>query len=71
MPVLLFCGWKACKETDALWFPELTKENIFKIIFIIVVIFAWVYYSGIGRLVFQNTDHTARNAIYEILVDYD
>ncbi len=71
VPILLFCGWKSCKEADALWFPELTRENMFKICFIIVIIFAWVYYSGIGRLVFQNTDHTARNAIYEILVDYD
>ena len=71
LPILLFCGWKACKEVDALWFPKLTRENLFKICFILIVIFLWVYYSGIGRMVFQNTDHPVRNAIYEILVSYD
>lgn len=71
LPILLFCGWKACKETEALWAPELTQENLFKVCFIMIVIFSWVYYSGIGRMVFQNTDHPVRNAIYEILVSYD
>ena len=53
------------------WIPELHKENLLKIVFIITVIGVWVYYSGIGRLVFQNTDHSARNAIFDILVQYD
>lgn len=71
VPILLFCYWRACREADGLWMPELNKENVFKICFIIIVIFIWVYYSGIGRLVFQNADHPVRNAIYETLVSYD
>lgn len=47
----------------------MTRDNVEKIVFIIGVICAWVYLSGIGRLVFQNTDHSVRNAIFNILVD--
>lgn len=69
--ILLFCGWKAGRDAEKIWIPELTKENLFKIGFILIIIFMWVYYSGIGRLVFQNTDHNVRNAVYEVLVSYD
>lgn len=69
--VLLFCFWKACKETVPFWVPEVNKDNLIKIGFIIVVISIWVYYSGIGRLVFQNSDHDCRNAIFEVLVEYE
>lgn len=69
--VLAVCYWKICKDTPAYWRPELSKENILKIVFICLIIFIWVYFSGIGRLVFQNKDHNCRNAIYEILVSYD
>lgn len=69
--VLIFSFYKICKEMEKSWIPELHKENLLKIVFIITVIGVWVYYSGIGRLVFQNTDHSARNAIFDILVQYD
>lgn len=68
--ILLFCFWKVCKDTVALWIPEFNQDSVTKIVFIIVVITVWVYMSGIGRFVFQNTDHNCRNAIYETLVAY-
>lgn len=69
--ILIFCYWKIWKESEALWIPKLSKDNIIKILFILGVIALWVYMSGIGKFVYQNTDHTARNAIFNILVDYD
>lgn len=69
--VLIFSFYKICKEMEKSWIPELHKENLLKIVFIITIIGIWVYYSGIGRLVFQNTDHNCRNAIFDILVQYD
>ena len=71
VPALILCFWKAYKDTDQTWIPEINRNNLVKIIFILVVIFIWVYYSGIGRLVFQNTDHNCRNAVYETLVRYE
>lgn len=65
---LLFCAWKCCKETPTLWKPCLTQDHIIKILFICMVLAVWVYYSGIGGKVFQNSDHSSRNAIFEILV---
>lgn len=69
--ILLFCFWKICKESEKLWMPELSKDNVIKILFIIGVIALWVYMSGIGKFLFQNTDHRERNAIFNILVEYD
>lgn len=69
--VLIFSFYKICKEMEKSWIPELHRENILKIVFIITIIGIWVYYSGIGRLVFQNADHTARNAIFDVLVQYE
>lgn len=67
--ILLGCFWKACKESPALWMPELHFENVMKILFILGVIALWVYYSGIGKFVFQNADHPWRNGIFNLLVE--
>lgn len=69
--LLLACFWKICKDSPTLWLPEWNFDNIIKLIFIVGVIALWVYYSGIGKFVFQNTDHQYRNAIFNILVEYD
>lgn len=68
LPVLLFCFFKAWKESSDYWRPEVSRENILKLIFIILVICIWVYFSGIGKYVFQNADHNCRNAIFDALV---
>lgn len=67
---LCYCFYRICKESPQLWMPIWNRENVFKIIFIIGIIFIWVYYSGIGKFVFQNTDHEIRNGIFNILVEY-
>lgn len=71
VPIVLFCTWKAWKDTPALWAPELTKRNLQKAAAIILIISVWVVLSGIGRLSFQNTDHIYRNGIFETLVNYE
>lgn len=67
--ILCYVFYKICKEAPAIWMPEWNKENIIKVIFIVGVIAIWVYYSGIGKFVFQNTDHAIRNGIFNILVE--
>ena len=67
--ILIFCYYKIVCETPSLWLPELNKENVIKALFIVGLIAIWVYYSGIGKFVFQNTDHYARNGIFDLLVE--
>ena len=69
--LVLFCAWKVYQDMPELWLPELTQDNLIKILFIIGVFAIWVYYSGIGKFVFQNSDHATRNGLFNILVQYD
>lgn len=69
--LLAFSIFKMVQHAPAIWRPELTRNNVEKLIFILGVICLWVYLSGVGKAVFQNSDHTARNAIFDILVKYD
>lgn len=70
--ILIFiCVWKAIVESPKMWVPEINQDNIIKIICIILFILIWVYFAGIGRHVYQNTDHSARNTVFNILVKYE
>lgn len=51
-----------------LYLPQYNRRNIIRGITILSIIAFWVYFSGVGNLVWQNTDHLARNAFYEVLV---
>lgn len=66
--ILLFSFYKMLQHAPELWIPELNRDNIEKIIFIVSIICFWVYLSGIGKMVFQNTDHVVRNAMFDLLV---
>lgn len=63
--------YQIIKNSPKIWKPEFNQDNIVKIICIIIFVLIWVYFSGIGKYVFQNTDHGARNTIFNILVQYD
>lgn len=69
--LLLLCFYKMICHAPKLWCPKFTRENIIKMMIILAGICIWVYFSGIGKLVFQNSDHGARNAIFDVLVQYD
>lgn len=55
------------QNAPKLWVPSTPKEWILLAV-ILLISFGWVYSSGIGAHVFQNSDHGARNAIFELLV---
>ena len=64
--LISFCF--AIKNAPRIWVPE-NKKQIFLLIAVLFIIMLWICSSGIGALVFQNTDHKERNAIFEILVN--
>lgn len=66
---ILICLVKSIKESQELWIPVINRENIVKILFVVAIIAIWVYYSGIGKFVFQNTDHAYRNGLFNMLVE--
>lgn len=67
--LLLVCSLKKALDADAgLCLPVWNRRNIVRGIIILLIIAVWVFFSGIGNFVWQNTDHKARNALYEMLV---
>jgi len=50
---------------------NINSDNLWLLFGVLVVAVIWVWFSGIGRLSFQNEDHWARNRIFEMLVKYD
>lgn len=65
--VILASGYFLYKNAPKLWLPS-SKKDIFLLVSIFVITLVWVYSSGIGALVFQNSDHNCRNPIFELLV---
>jgi len=65
--VLLISLYFAIKSAPKLWLPNNKKDWIY-ICLILLLVIAWIYYSGIGALSFQNSDHNCRNPIFELLV---
>lgn len=69
MCLALCYSFKEALSTDSnLYLPKWNRINIVKAILLCLIIVLWVYFSGIGNFVWQNADHSARNAFYEILV---
>ena len=66
---VVICFIKIVKESPCLWIPDMNRQNIISVLFIIGIIAIWVYYSGIGKFVFQNTDHAYRNGLFNMLVE--
>lgn len=67
--ILLYCYYKICKSEklndDDLIFTK--KELIISLI----IIFVWLFFSGIGNFSFQNDDWNVRNAVLRDLINYD
>lgn len=58
----------AIKNAPELWFPN-SRKGYFFIFGLFIISLVWVYFSGIGALVFQNLDHNCRNPIFELLIN--
>lgn len=69
--ILCICFLKTIFENKQDFYFAITPKDIKKLVFVLFVILFWVYMSGIGKYVFQNDDHYARNAFFEMLVEYD
>lgn len=69
--ILAFCFIKMCKNLPQTWNPQWTPDNKEKAVIAVGIIMLWVYFSGIGALAAQNSDHFYRNTIYEMLVNHD
>ena len=65
--VILMSLYFAIKNAPQLWVPE-NKKQIWFLISLFIIALVWAYSSGIGALVFQNSDHSCRNPIFEYLV---
>ncbi len=65
--VVLLSFYRACQHAPRLWVPQNGDEKRL-LFFVFLLGLVWVYLSGIGALVFQNSDHNCRNPIFEILV---
>ena len=68
---LIYSYVKMCGNIPKTFTMKWTRENIEKAIFILGFVLFWVLLSGIGKYVYQNTDHYARNGIFETLVNID
>lgn len=71
VPVCLLLVWslKTMLAADAgLCLPEWNRRNAIRGMLILGIVLVWVYFSGIGNFAWQNGDHKARNALYEMLV---
>ena len=66
--IILVSLYMVCKNAPKLWLPKDAKGMLF-LLGLFVISLVWVYYSGIGALVYQNFDHTCRNPIFELLVN--
>ena len=69
--VAVFALYKMCKDTpDSGYKIPTDRGSIEKIVLVGIIVFFWVYLSGIGALSYQNGDHATRNGIFELLVHY-
>lgn len=72
IPVVVLVGfalWQFMNKNNAVHCEGLSRGNLALIVGIVAIAFLWVYLSGIGGLVYQNSDHGARNSIFRILVN--
>ena len=68
--VLAICWFRMSKDDLMFDLPKPDKHQMEILVFVLMMIVLWVYLSGIGKFVFQNTDHDCRNPIFDILVNY-
>jgi hypothetical protein len=67
--LIIFCMYKIFRDLPEIWVPEWNQDNVVKAIVVLFIIGSWVYFSGVGKYVFQNEDHGVRNVLFNILVE--
>lgn len=66
--VLVYLGIRTIKNANIVNHEIWKNAKIATLLFAVIIIFLWVYFSGIGGLVYQTADHTARNGLFNLLV---
>ena len=66
-----FCFYRLFKNITKEKTLNLSKKDMGFFIGAAVISFVWVLISGIGAIYYQNSDHEYRNAIFELLVNYE
>lgn len=69
---IVIFGVFLCMKEHRVWKYEispLTGAQKLKIIAIVVIVVIWAGLSGVGGYFWQNTDHTVRNTMFELLVN--
>lgn len=72
IPAILIVALAFCSSMKAkmfFWVPELNRRNVIALVLIVLVCGIWVYWSGVGGFVAQNSDHWWRNEIFSLLVN--
>ncbi|MCR4567383.1 MAG: hypothetical protein K5769_04995 [Pseudobutyrivibrio sp.] len=69
---VLFCLIRMFRRTQKEFRINIVfaKKDWIKVVVILAIIGLWVYISGVGGYVWQNTDHRWRNELFDILVSY-
>ena len=73
IPAVAIVVWMlfgSIKREEELWHPAWNADNIRRQLLIFLIIALWVYFSGIGGMVYQNPDHIMRNGVFQTLVNY-
>jgi hypothetical protein len=62
--IALISFWKKASFSDAI------AAGMWQWLFMLLLLFTWLYLSGIGGYVFQNWDYHSRNAVFHDLINY-
>ena len=65
--LLLICTYNLIKNEDIK--VELKYKKKYIPVVILLLLFIWLFFSGIGSFSYQNYDHEVRNAIFHDLID--
>ncbi len=69
--LLVFCGYRMDRSiTYRKSEIQITKRKLLSLFAIFLLLAIWLYFSGIGRFVYQNYDHRYKNAIFQDLIAY-
>lgn len=69
--IIAYSFYRITFEETHEWKPCYNKNTVRLVLIIALIIGIWVYFSGVGGLVWQNDDQPYRNQIFNILVKYD
>ena len=68
--IVVWMLYRSSRCERKLWQPGWNIDTIRSMCLIALIIALWVYFSGIGGMVYQNPDHIMRNGVFRILVNH-